>query len=123
MTPGPGNYNVSGHLLKVKGDPNKKFEPHKPLQPRAVVGAEIASYKPCYVEYKTFDRYALLKATSQANTSKPSGPAESKRKENRSPSPNTYSTISYWAGKSPNKKNQKNFFKCMSKGPSASVYH
>jgi hypothetical protein len=47
-------------------------------------------------------------------------------KENQSPGPAAYSTVSHWGGKSPTKKKKEpeiNYFKCLSKGPSAGVYH
>ena len=119
--PGPGNYNIAGHLLKDEG--GKKYQPHAPLQPKEVIKAEVGSYSPCHLNYNTFDRHALVKANSQNNMSKTFVPTVSDKKENKSPSPNTYSTISYWAGKSPNKKGQKNYFKSVWKGPTASIYH
>jgi hypothetical protein len=39
------------------------------------------------------------------------------------PGPGAYSTISFWPGKSPQKKNEIYYFSKMSKGPSARVYH
>jgi len=46
-------------------------------------------------------------------------------KENYSPGPAAYSTVSYWGGKSPSKKKEKeiNYFSCLSKGPSTGIYH
>jgi hypothetical protein len=47
-------------------------------------------------------------------------------KENRSPGPAAYSTVSHWDGKSPTKvkqTKQTNFFKYISKGPSSGVYN
>lgn len=65
-----------------------------------------------------------MKQTSQPNLlNKSTEKNVKKSKENKSPSPNTYSTISYWAGKSPSKKNERNFFKYISKGPTPSVYN
>lgn len=44
-------------------------------------------------------------------------------KENKSPGPAAYSTVSHWGGKSPSKKKEINFFKNLSKAPSVGVYH
>jgi hypothetical protein len=120
--PGPGNYNISGRLGFIK-DEIKKHEPHLPIKPREASAAEVGTYHPCALEYNTFDRYLLKKSQSQPAIDKKVKKGDNGSKENRSPGPAAYSTVSHWAGKSPSKGKEMNYFKTLSRGPSSGVYH
>lgn len=122
--PGPGNYNILTHLGSIKSE-SKRYEPHLPIKPREVSAAEVGTYQPCPLEYNTFDRYLLKKSSSQQVIDK-KAKKDNGSKENRSPGPAAYSTVSYWDGKSPTKgkpTKQANFFKYITKGPSSGVYN
>lgn len=121
--PGPGSYNVRTHLALMKGD-KKKWEATLPIKPREVIAAEVGTYSPCPLEYNTFSRY-MLRSPSHQILDKKLNKTDNSSKENHSPGPASYSTISYWGGKSPVKSKEKeiNYFKCLSKSPSQGVYH
>lgn len=121
--PGPGTYNITHHLGTVKSE--KKWEPHQPIRVKETIAAEVGTYSPCPLEYNTFSRYMLIKSESHPILDNKGKKADKSSKENQSPGPATYSTVSHWGGKSPSKKKEQeiNYFKCLSKGPSAGVYH
>lgn len=60
--PGPGTYNVTQHLGNTRED--KKGDPHHPLKPREVSGAEVTTYSPIPLDYDTFARHMLTKSSS-----------------------------------------------------------
>lgn len=121
--PGPGNYNISGRLGYLKGGEKKRYEQHHPIKPSETKAAEVGTYNPCPLEYNTFDRYVLRKSSSQPVIDKKVKKNDNNSKENRSPGPAAYSTVSHWAGKEQPKKKEANYFKCLTKGPSSGVYN
>lgn len=120
-TPGPGMYNIRTHM--TKGMVDKKWTPHQSIKEKEIA-AEVATYKPCPVEYTTFERIGLQKHASHPTiTMKSPDKNDKSTKENQLPGPGTYSTVTYWAGKEAPKKNETNYLKYLSKGPTAGVYH
>jgi hypothetical protein len=108
----------------TKGKSDKKWAPHLPIKPKEIAAAEVATYKPCPLEYNTFYKYELQKHSSNPNLTKKSPESHGRStKENQMPGPGAYSTIAFWPGKEPAKKNENNYFKHISRGPSPGVYH
>ena len=66
-----------------------------------MAAAEVGTYSPCTLEYNTFDRYLLKKSSSQPMIAKVEKKGNKSSKENKSPGPAAYSTVSHWPGKSP----------------------
>ena len=64
-----------------------------------------------------------MKSQSQNALNKKANRFDNKSKENMSPGPAAYSTVSFWPGKSPSKKKEANYFNNLSRGPSSGVYH
>lgn len=65
----------------------------------------------------------MKKSASQPVLDKKPKKIDKNSKENKSPGPAQYTTISHWAGKSPSKKKEINYFRCISKGPSPGIYN
>lgn len=119
--PGPGTYNVRTHIAGDKVE--KKWTPHEPIQPHEAIAAENGNYNPLPVDYNTFAGYQVNKNASHQIVYKKSPERQDKSKENQLPGPGAYSTVSFWPGKSPPKKNEYNYFNITTKGPSPRVYH
>jgi len=54
LSPGPGNYNISTKISKMKK--SGKVLPHKVLREKKNTSPNMTTYNPCSIEFSTFDR-------------------------------------------------------------------
>ena len=124
--PGPGNYNVSGRIANnLNGG---KIFPDGSVKPRKHPHADMNTYKPCAIEYDTFDRIALRSkdknAASSPNASKSMNLKDKKSpKKNGVPGPGHYQVICTWKGKDKLKKGENHYWDKISSGPVPNVYY